>query len=63
MTPAEVEVRRRGGEDFVFVDARSPKAWADAVDQVPNAIRIPPDEVAEHLGDLPTGRPIVAYCT
>jgi rhodanese-related sulfurtransferase len=60
---AEVAARRRAGEQLVFVDARSPKAWGAAVDRLPGAIRIPPDDLEEHLADLPSGRPIVAYCT
>ena len=60
---AELDARRRAGEGFAFVDARSVKSWAAASEKVPTAIRIPPDEVEEHLADLPLGKPVVAYCT
>ncbi len=59
------EVRRRiaRGERPVMIDARSAAAWSEASSQVPGSIRVPPDQVAEHLDEIPKGRPIVAYCT
>ena len=47
----------------VFVDARSAEAWSKATEQVPNSIRVPPDEAAARVKDVPRGRPIVTYCT
>jgi hypothetical protein len=63
LTPRDVSDRTDQGEDFVFVDARSRRAWQEASDKVPGAVRVPPDGPEEHLADLPTGKPIVAYCT
>lgn len=63
ITPEEIARRKSSGDDFVFVDSRSPKAWGGASDKVPGSIRVPPDQVEQHLADLPTGKPIVAYCT
>ncbi len=59
------ELRRRidEGERPVMIDARSAEAWGQARSQVPGSIRVPPDEVAGHLREIPKGRPIVAYCT
>ncbi len=59
------ELRRRlaAGERPVMVDARSEDAWSRAESQVPGSIRVPPDEVATHLREIPRGRPVVAYCT
>ncbi len=59
------EVRRRiaRGERPVMIDARSAASWSEASSQVPGSIRVPPDEVAGHLREIPKGRPIVAYCT
>ena len=51
------------GERVVFVDARSPTAWASAVDQIPGSIRIPPDDIDRHAGQVPGGAMVVAYCT
>lgn len=47
----------------VFLDTRSPDAWAKATDKLPGALRVPPAEVEAHLGEIPRDRPIVAYCT
>jgi rhodanese-related sulfurtransferase len=47
----------------VFVDARSADAWSKAGDQVPNAVRVPPDEAKDRIRDVPRGRPVVTYCT
>lgn len=47
----------------VFVDARSADAWSKASEQIPNSIRVPPDEAKAKMGSIPRGRPVVAYCT
>jgi rhodanese-related sulfurtransferase len=46
-----------------FLDSRNPKAWAEAETRLPQAIRVPADEVEKHFADIPHDRPIVAYCT
>ncbi len=51
------------GEDTFFVDTRNPKAWAEAETKLPGAIRVPADQVQEHLADIPRDRTIVTYCT
>jgi rhodanese-related sulfurtransferase len=63
ITAAEIMDRMARGERFVFLDARNPKAWAQADDTLPGAIRVEADRVRDHLGEIPRGRPIVAYCT
>lgn len=52
-----------GGEDIFFVDTRNPQAWADADNKLPAAIRVPADQVEEHLADIPRDRMVVTYCT
>ena len=47
----------------VFVDARSPDSWSKSSEQVPNSIRVPPDEAAARLADIPRGRPVDTWCT
>ena len=47
----------------VFVDARSPDSWAKSAEQIPNSVRVPPDEAAARVADIPRGRPVVTYCT
>ena len=59
------EVKRRidRGEDILFVDSRSPASWAVSTEKIQDAIRVPPDEVADHLDSIPKGRSLVTYCT
>ena len=69
ITPQEVKQRMDAGESFVFVDARSPQAWDASDVKIPGAIRVPADQVQQHLGDIPDLGTIpdvhatVTYCT
>jgi rhodanese-related sulfurtransferase len=68
MTPAPVsasEAKRMldSGAPVVFVDARNPVAWGQASKKLPRAIRIPADQVNEHLGELPAEGTVITYCT
>jgi rhodanese-related sulfurtransferase len=47
----------------VFVDSRNPAAWASAAMKLPGAIRIPVDEAAARLDELPRDRVVITYCT
>jgi rhodanese-related sulfurtransferase len=59
------EVRRRinRGDDILFVDSRSPASWAASTEKIVGAIRVPPDDVADHVGSIPQGRSLITYCT
>jgi rhodanese-related sulfurtransferase len=59
----EVNERMNRGEDIYFLDSRSADAWSNSDVKLPNAIRVPPDEVEKHLADVPRDRAIVVYCT
>lgn len=59
----DLRPRLDGGEDVFFVDTRNPKAWAEAETRLPGAIRVPADQVEQHLADIPRDRMIVSYCT
>jgi rhodanese-related sulfurtransferase len=59
----EVKERMDRGEPLVFLDARNPTAWSEATTKLPGAIRVPADEVDQHLNELPRGRTIITYCT
>ena len=59
----DVRARLDRGEDIFFVDTRNPKAWGEAETKLPGAIRVPADQVEQHLADIPRDRTIVAYCT
>lgn len=59
----DVRSRLDRGEDIFFIDTRNPTAWGEAETKLPGAIRVPADQVEQHLGDIPRDRPIVTYCT
>lgn len=63
VTVDEVKERMNRGELFTFVDTRNPQAWAEAETKLPGALRIPADEVAEHLDEIPHDRAVITYCT
>ena len=63
ITVDEVSERLNRGEPFTFVDTRNPQAWAQSDRKLPNAIRVPADEVAQHLDEIPHDRAVITYCT
>ena len=63
ITVQELQRRMRSGEDFTIIDVRNPQAWAESDTTIPDAIRIPVDQLEQNLGRIPKYRPVVAYCT
>jgi len=63
LTPSEAKRMFDSGQPIVFVDARNPVAWESAREKLPNAVRIPVDEVSQHLAELPPGALPITYCT
>ena len=63
VTVDEVKERMDREEQFAFVDTRNPKAWGEATTKLPGAIRVPADEVQQHLGEIPHDRTVITYCT
>jgi len=63
ITVEEAKTRIDRGEPLQFIDSRNPKAWADASVKLPGALRVPADDVAKHLDEIPRDRAIVIYCT
>ena len=63
VTIDEVRQRLDRGEVFTFVDTRNPKAWGEAKTKLPGAIRIPAEEVEQHLDEIPRDRSVITYCT
>ena len=59
----ELKRRMEAGEDFIIIDVRNPRAWAEASDMASQAIRIALDDANASLAHLPRDKPIVAYCT
>lgn len=63
VTVDEVKERMDRGEQFTFVDSRNPKAWEEAETKVAGAIRVPDDEVEQHLEKISHERTVITYCT
>jgi rhodanese-related sulfurtransferase len=63
ITVAQLKRRMNAGEDFTIIDVRNPKAWAESDTVIPEAIRVPIDELEQNLPRIPKSRPVVAYCT
>ena len=63
VTVDEVKQRLDRGESFTFIDTRNPKAWAEAPTKLPKAIRVPAEEVEQHLNEIPHDRTVITYCT
>lgn len=63
VTVDEVRTRMERGEPFTFIDSRNPTAWAESNVKLPGAIRVPADEVENHLPEIPKERVVIVYCT
>ena len=63
VTVDEVKERMERGESFTFVDTRNPQAWGEATTKLPGAVRVPADEVEQHLNEIPHDRTVITYCT
>ena len=63
ITVDELLKRMEAGEDLAFIDTRNPQAWAQSDTMLPEAIRVPVDDLEKHLFEIPKNKPIVAYCT
>jgi rhodanese-related sulfurtransferase len=63
ITVEELQKRMEAGEDFTIIDTRNPQQWAQSDVRLPEAIRVPVDQLEEKLPELPKDKPIVAYCT
>ena len=61
ISPEEAKRRLDAGEPIVFVDMRR-GSWRRSDVKIAGAVRIPFDDVEEHLADLPREATLVAYC-
>ena len=51
------------GEQLTVLDTRSADSWKSSNVQIPGSKRVSPDDVQEHLSEIPRDRLVVAYCT
>ena len=63
VTVDEVKERMDRGEQFAFVDTRNPVAWGESDVKLPGAVRVPADELGQHLSEIPRDRAVITYCT
>jgi len=63
ITTDEVKERMERGEEFAFLDTRNPTAWGESDKKLPNAIRVPAEELGQHLNEIPKDRAVITYCT
>ena len=63
ITVDEVKERMDRGEQFTFIDSRNPQAWAESDRKLPNAIRVPAEELEQHLNEIRKDRAVITYCT
>lgn len=61
ITPGEAIRRIDGKEMLIFVDVREPESWARSEELIGGAMRVPPSELAAHVGRMPRN-PLVIYC-
>jgi membrane protein DedA with SNARE-associated domain/rhodanese-related sulfurtransferase len=63
ISPEELYGQIQAGEKPVIVDLRHPLDFLAAPRTLPGALRIPPDQIAKRVGELPAERELVVYCT
>lgn len=63
ISPADAKEMLDRGQRVTFVDARNPVAWDASKGKLPGAVRVPIDEVDQHINELPDSGAIVTYCT
>lgn len=59
----EVKERLDRGEPLIFIDARSDQSWQESHEQIPNSIRVPPDQAEDFAGAVANEATIITYCT
>ncbi len=61
ITVEEVKRRLDAGEPIVFLDSRNEESWCRAEWQIPQARRVPADDVESRLDEVPPGGLVVPY--
>lgn len=63
ITAQELKQKMDTGEALTVIDVRNPEAWAQSDTMIPDAIRVPLDQLDRSLVRIPRESTIVAYCT
>jgi membrane protein DedA with SNARE-associated domain len=59
----ELTARLAGSEPPLIVDVRTRGTLSVDPRRIPGALRMPFDEIEEHLAELPRGQEVILYCT
>lgn len=62
ISPEDAMALIKSGE-AVILDVVSSASYATMHEAIAGAIRIPPEELADRLGELPKSKTIITYCT
>ena len=62
LTPMEVKEKLDRGDDFIFLDVRSPGEWQAFRIEAPQTVFLPLGELRRRLNELPRDAEIVSYC-
>ncbi len=62
LTPMEVKSKLESGDDFIFLDVRSPGEWEVCRIEAPQAKLLPLRELRARLDELPEDVEIVTFC-
>lgn len=63
LTVAQIKDLTASGQPVLFIDSRNPIAWGSSRVKLPGAVRVPIDQVEQHLATLPRDRRLIVYCT
>lgn len=63
LTVAQIKDLTASGQPVMFIDSRNPIAWGSSRVKLPGAVRVPIDQVEQHLATLPRDRRLIVYCT
>jgi NADPH-dependent 2,4-dienoyl-CoA reductase/sulfur reductase-like enzyme/rhodanese-related sulfurtransferase len=60
LDPQELRVKQENGDDFVFLDVRSPKEYEEV--RIPGATLVPLGALRSRLNELPRDKEIIPFC-
>jgi len=63
ITAQGLKKKMDSGEGVTIIDVRNPQAWAQSDTMIPDAIRIPLDQLDDSVSRIPRNSTVVAYCT
>ncbi|MBZ5562075.1 MAG: VTT domain-containing protein [Acidobacteriia bacterium] len=63
ISPQKLKERIDRGEELVVVDLRSDLRYEVESAKIPGALHIPPGEFEKRYREIPSGKPVVMYCT